>query len=141
LSAIDVDTGHIRWVSPLANLIYGAPLSLSGLVFISESKTKSLKAYDTATGKVVSQIIPSDAVPPGVDLRDRSLHFGSSAITGVKSLWHVFRPPDVDYGSEDDNAPPIAYRLNGREYIASESDVFDQEMIAGGNTVYAFTLR
>jgi hypothetical protein len=141
LSAIDVDTGHIRWVSPLANLMYTAPLSVSGLVFIAETKTKSLNVYDSASGALVSQIIPSEAIPPGVDLHDRALHFGSAALNGVKSLWHSFRSAGADYGSEYDTAPPIAYRLNGREYITTESEVFNQDMIPGGNTVYAFTLR
>jgi hypothetical protein len=45
-----------------------------------------------------------------------------------------------DYTREDVHAPPIAYRMNGREYIAITSNVYARSTRPGGNTVFAFAL-
>ncbi|MGH7727698.1 MAG: pyrroloquinoline quinone-dependent dehydrogenase [Vulcanimicrobiaceae bacterium] len=140
LSAIDVDTGRIRWVRPVPSLIYtGGPLSINGLVFLAEQSTGRFKAYDAASGKVLWQVTPGSAVLSHFDVRDRALHVVSAIIQKVTSVWRRVRH-HADDNFEDNRAPPVAYRADGREYIVVVSDLYGHSPRAGGDTVFAFAL-
>jgi hypothetical protein len=139
LSSIDTDSGRIRWSTPVPNLVFGGPLSTSGLVFLGEEEAGSFKAYDSATGKLLWQVIPGDTVLGRFDLHDRAAQFVSMVQLNVQRLWHRVRH-EADSGYEDIHAPPIAYRVNGREYIAIASHVYTRGGRPGGNTVFAFAL-
>lgn len=139
LTAIDTDTGRVRWSSPVPNLVFGGPLSTNGLVFLGEQEAGTFKAYDAATGSVLWQVTPGDAVLSHFDLHDRAQQFISSVDVGIKRLVHRVRH-EADYSFEDIHAPPIAYRIKGREYIVIASNVYQRPTRPGGNTIFAFAL-
>jgi alcohol dehydrogenase (cytochrome c) len=139
LSAIDVDTGQILWSRPEPNLIYGGLLSTNGLVFMGQTLTGTFRAYDAASGKVLWDVNPGDALVSSAGLRERALHVVATVDIAARRLWRRVRQA-TDYSSEDIHAPPIAYRMAGREYIAICSDVYQHGNRVGGNTVFAFTL-
>jgi alcohol dehydrogenase (cytochrome c) len=140
LSAIDTDTGRVRWSSSVPDLVFGGPLSTNGLVFLGEQETGAFKAYDAATGRVLWQVNPGDALLSRFDLHDRTQQFVSTLEVGIKSLVHRVRHEAQEYSFEDIHAPPIAYRMRGREYIAIASNVYERRTRPGGNTIFAFAL-
>lgn len=140
LSAIDVDTGRIRWSTPVPHLIYGGSLSMNGLVFLGQTASGTFAAYDAANGTMLWQVRPGESVLGRFDVRDRVSHIASAINHASMRIWHRVRH-QPDYGLEDIHAPPIAYRINGREYVVIATDVFDPNGAGGnGNTVFAFAL-
>jgi alcohol dehydrogenase (cytochrome c) len=139
LSCVDVDTGRILWSRPEPNLIYGGLLSTNGLVFMGQAGSGTFRAYDASNGKVLWDVNPGDTLLSNSGLRDRALHMISTIDVAARKLWRRVRQT-ADYSSEDIHAPPVAYRMGGREYIAIASDVHERGRRAGGNTVFAFTL-
>jgi alcohol dehydrogenase (cytochrome c) len=139
LTSIDVDSGHVRWTSPVPNLVFGGTLSTNGLVFLGEQGAGKFRAYDATTGKVLWQVNPGDAVLSRFDLNDRVHQFITSIDGASKRLYYKLRHQE-EYTREDIHAPPIAYRMNGREYVAITSHVYSRSTRAGGDTVFAFSL-
>lgn len=139
LTSIDIDTGRVRWSTPVGNLVFGGTLWANGLVYLGEQGTGTFKAYDAATGKILWQTNPGDAVLGRFDARDRAQQFISSIDAGSRRLYYRLNHQD-DSTREDVHAPPIAYRMNGREYVAIASNVYARKTRPGGNTVFAFAL-
>ncbi|MBD5656548.1 MAG: PQQ-binding-like beta-propeller repeat protein, partial [Candidatus Eremiobacteraeota bacterium] len=89
LTAIDTNTGRIRWQHKTAQpLVGGTLVTAGGFVFMGEGDG-NLDAFDAASGEL---------------------------------LWHASCGAGV-------NAPPIAYEVGGREYIA---------VAAGGNQLFGY---
>jgi alcohol dehydrogenase (cytochrome c) len=89
LTAIDTNTGRIRWQNKTAQpLVGGTLVTAGGFVFAGEGDG-NLDAFDAASGEL---------------------------------LWHASCGAGV-------NAPPIAYGVGGREYIA---------VAAGGNQLFGY---
>jgi hypothetical protein len=139
LSSIDVDSGQILWSRPEPNLIYGGPLSTNGLVFMGQTGTGTFRAYNAKNGKVLWDVNPGDALIANAGMRDRARHMIATIDIAARRWWRRVRQAP-DYSSEDIHAPPIAYRMEGREYIAIASDVYAHGSRSGGNTVFAFSL-
>jgi outer membrane protein assembly factor BamB len=139
LSAIDTDSGRIRWSASTTDLIFGGPLSTNGLVFLGEQETGNFRAYDAATGNVLWQVNPGEMPLARFDFRERARQIVSQADKTTRGWWHRVRH-EADYSSEDIHAPPIAYRMNGREYIAIASNVYSRTLRPGGNTIFVFAL-
>ncbi len=139
LAAVDLDTGRVRWSSPLDNTLYGGALALNGLVFLGETAAGTLRAYDASSGKLVWQTMPGDVVLSRFELRDRTEHLAAAINAGAQHLWHRVRHL-AEPGIEDIHAPPIAYRMDGREYIAVASHIYTHGSQPGGDTIFAFAL-
>jgi glucose dehydrogenase len=139
LSSIDVDTGRILWSTREPNLIYGGLLSTNGLVFMGQTGTGTFRAYDAATGKPLWEVNPGDAIAMNAGMREQVFHLISTLDVAARKIWRRVRHT-VDYSSEDIHAPPVAYRMGGREYIVIASDVYARGNRTPGNTVFAFAL-
>jgi len=139
LSSIDVDTGRILWSVREPNPIYGGLLSTNGLVFMGQTGSGTFRAYDSANGKVLWETNPGDEIVANAGAHAQALHLISTIDVAARKFWRRVRRT-TDYSSEDIHAPPIAYRMSGREYIAIASDVHARGNRVAGNTVFAFTL-
>lgn len=139
LSSIDVDTGRIRWSSPIPNVIYTGPMSANGLVFLGQPRTGDFKAYDASSGKVLWNVKPSEVALVGSGVREQARQIVSKVKGNAMQFWHRVRH-QPDYGYEGINAPPVAFRMGGREYIVIASDLYDGGAAPSGNTIFAFAL-
>jgi PQQ-dependent dehydrogenase (methanol/ethanol family) len=140
LTSIDTDTGRMRWQVALPTVNYGGPLSANGLVFLGEKYNGNFRAYDAATGKVLWQLTPGDTVLSRFDLHDRTTQLMAAVSIRAERLWRRVRHQAEPGGHEDIHAPPIAYRMAGREYIVIASHVYTHNGQPGGNTIFAFAL-
>jgi glucose dehydrogenase len=139
LSAIDTDTGRIRWSADVPNLVFGGPLTFNGLVFLGEQETGSFRAYDASNGKVLWETKPGDTLRAGLHLGESAMSLAAALDVKTKQLWHRVHH-EVDYSYEDIHAPPIAYRMGGREYVAIASHVYERRTRPGGDTIFVFSL-
>jgi alcohol dehydrogenase (cytochrome c) len=139
-SAIDTNTGHIRWQVPLPTSQYGGPLSANGLVFLGEKYSGRLRAYDAVNGNVLWSVRPGDTVLAHFDVHDRAEQFLSALKIEAQHVIHHVRHQAEPAGHEDIHAPPIAYRIDGREYIVIASHVYAHDGLPGGNGIFAFAL-
>jgi PQQ-dependent dehydrogenase (methanol/ethanol family) len=139
LTAIDTDSGRVRWSSVVPNLVFGGPLSVDGVVFLGEEAEGTFRAYDAATGQVLWQATGGDTPLAAFDLRDRVQHVISTVDLTTRRWWHGMRH-DTDFSLEDIHAPAIGYRLHGHAFIAVGSNVYVRTTRAGGNTIFVYAL-
>jgi PQQ-dependent dehydrogenase (methanol/ethanol family) len=142
-SRIDVDTGRIAWQYRASAPIVGGALSAGDLVFTGEEGTGFLNAFDAATGALLWRVSPAKAqVEFGSPLAWVGRTWSIAERIGKRvlgRLTHRAEPPDSD---DDIHAPPVAYMVNGREYVVIAADrMYSTLDVNGGDTLYAFTLR
>lgn len=140
-SAIDVDDGRIAWHYTAPGPIVGGVLAAGRLVFVGEEETDKFEAFDAASGSMLWQSTLSGTfVPSGNNFVARVQQF----LTPFRHLWEqawrrLTRQP-VPYSDQDIHAPPIAYQLDGREYIAVAGDNLFGSGSDVGDTLYVFAL-
>jgi alcohol dehydrogenase (cytochrome c) len=143
LSAVNVDSGKIVWRRTFAsdsapNRIEG-PLSAADLVFIGEESDGAFDAldaksgallwrYQTAAGSDVETDVPHRS--PAEFVRDVLEHFRQ---------WFAHEPPPTSTGSHI-HASPMAYVVDGREYIAIAADAYFRQGRSPGDTLYVFSI-
>ncbi len=140
LTAIDVNTGHKLWSTPVPSVDFSGLLSTPGLVFLGEQGTGDFRAYDSVTGKVLWNVHPTDVIVSPFDAREVTGQLAYAVAKRFSGLWHRARHTESGFGDAMINSPPIAYRMNGREYILIGSNEFHGYTHAGGDTLFAFTL-
>jgi alcohol dehydrogenase (cytochrome c) len=140
-SAIDVDDGRIAWQYAAPGPIVGGALVTGRVVFVGEEETDQFEAFDAASGKMLWRSTLSDAVvPSGNPFMARI----QPMLTPLGQLWarawrKITRQP-VPNSDQDIHAPPIAYQLDGREYVAIAGDNLFGSGSDVGNTLYVFAL-
>ena len=138
IAAIDVDTGEIRWrksiaAGPIGRLgarVAGGTLSAGDLVF-SADPAGLLAAYDAATGETKWQY------QLGLDEQSSLWVRFLGWLRDVKHALFHERPVRTDSARVD--ASPIAYAVNGREYIALAADLLPGSPL-GTSSITAFAL-
>jgi alcohol dehydrogenase (cytochrome c) len=143
-SRIDVDTGRIVWQRNITNPVVGGALSAADLVFIGEEGTGAFDAFDAASGTLLWQSKPAAVA----DAAERSIgamlnRLGQMGVRIFTRLWTGIRnqPPTTQVSDEDIHAPPVAYMVNGREYVVIAADrPYSTLHPNAGDTLYAFTL-
>jgi alcohol dehydrogenase (cytochrome c) len=144
LSRIDVDTGRIIWRRRIANPIVGGALSADDVVFIGEEGTGAFDAFDARSGTLLWQSRPAAVA----DAAERS--FASTLVRAWQTAGRVFtrlwlrvrnQAQTTQSSDEDIHAPPIAYVVNGREFVVVAADrPYSTLRPNAGDTLYAFTL-
>lgn len=134
ICAIDIDNGTIVWRRHLASGHYwmlGGPLSTSDLVFVPEP-TGAILALDALNGRTLWRY------QVGANRGDVSTSFGAELLRLAASIKHTLthQPQSI---TAHLNAPPIAYELNGREYIAVAADIAPGAN-EGGDGIMVFSL-
>jgi glucose dehydrogenase len=147
LTAIDVDNGRVAWRRPLTPLhedfmgdrLLAGSLSAGGLVFVS-SVDGNLFALDSGNGAVLWQYAlgAGEQADTGANILVRLAHRVRDWLLPVKrEIFHQDAPTGAT-ASVDAN--PIAYELDGREYIALAFDAQPERSI-GGATICVFALN
>ena len=140
-SLIDVDTGKIVWQYHAPHPISGGALATNGLFFATETLDGYLDAFDARTGERLWQVKPAEMSVSASTLLDALVGFFQGLPAIVSRIWGRIRhQPDLpsDTGA---HAPPIAYQLDGKEYIAVAADLgFSAIHPNHGDAIYAFTL-
>ena len=132
--AVNVDTGTVVWRRQLSsghNWMPGGTLSAGNLVFVPD-QNGTLYALDARSGAELWRYQvganPDDVLSTFVN----RLH---DLAASIKQF--VLRQPD--YASAHLNAPPIAYEVGGREYVAVAADIAPGKP-SGGDGVIVFAL-
>jgi alcohol dehydrogenase (cytochrome c) len=143
LTAIDVQSGKIAWRRVTSTGDYlpnrmDGPLSADDLVFMGQETGGALRAYDAKTGTVewTFQTDPGGESEPDAPHRP----FGVWVHDMLSALKHwLLREPAAPPQSYIQTSP-IAYTVDGREYVAVIADAYNRYGTSPGDTVYAFAL-
>jgi glucose dehydrogenase len=143
LSAVDANTGKIAWRKIIGdartpNRVEG-PLSAADLVFIGQEMGGAFEARAAKTGKMLW----SYQTDPGGETESDSPHltFSQTLHDILASLKHWFtREPALPPPPSHVHASPIAYVIDGREYVAIAADANFRWGRSPGDTLYVFTL-
>ncbi len=140
-SRIDVDTGRIVWRHRAPSPIVGGALSAGGLVFAGEEGTGMLDAFDARSGTLLWQVAPTEAERAGTSLAAAAGHAWASLSGTVSHALARLRGERSLPSDRDIHAPPVAYRVAGREFLVIGADKYESGRDAnGGDTLYAFAL-
>jgi PQQ-dependent dehydrogenase (methanol/ethanol family) len=144
VSRIDVDTGRIAWQRRVANPVVGGELSARDVVFLGEEGTGAFDALDARSGQLLWQVKPAGLADAAEGSFPAALHRAWLTAGRVGTwLWMRARnqPPTEQLSDEDIHAPPIAYVVDGREYVVVAADrPYSTLHPNAGDTLYAFTL-
>jgi alcohol dehydrogenase (cytochrome c) len=143
LSAVDADTGKIAWRKIIGDASTPdraeGPLSAADLVFIGQETGGAFEAREAKTGN----LLWSYRTDPGGETESDSPRrsFSQTLHDLLASLKRWLRrepatPPPVSHV----HASPIAYVVDGREYIAVAADANFRWGRSPGDTVYVFSL-
>ncbi|MGZ3498953.1 MAG: outer membrane protein assembly factor BamB family protein [Vulcanimicrobiaceae bacterium] len=145
IAAVDVDTGKIVWKKmlsrPYAGVFGGVAagsLSTKGLVFVSNPEGY-FSALDAATGAILWQhrLGVNEHVDLSASPLQRFAHRMRDLLLPIKrKLLHQELPTEA---SASVNVSPIAYEIDGREYVAIGFDA-EPERAIGGAALYTFAL-
>jgi glucose dehydrogenase len=146
ISAIDVDTGKILWQKMLTperadfmgDRLLAGSLSAGDLFFVG-SVDGTLYALNSANGTVLWQYALGRREPldSGVNPLARFVHALHDWLQPAKRALFHEDPPSVDAANIDVN--PIAYAVDGREFIAIGYDAQPDKAV-GGAMLCAFAL-
>jgi alcohol dehydrogenase (cytochrome c) len=144
LIGVDVDTGRVSWRKVIStgstpNRLEG-PLSAADLVFIGQEYGGAFDALSARDGhKLWSfQTDPGGETEP--DLPHRTfLQYVHDVLSSIKHA--VLREPPPPPSVSHIHASPIAYVVDGREYVAIAADAFFRNGRSPGDTLYVFALR
>jgi outer membrane protein assembly factor BamB len=144
VSRIDVDTGRILWQQRIANPIVGGTLSAADVVFVGEEGTGAFDAFAAKTGALLWQVKPAAAADAAESSPGAALLrvWQTAGQVLARLLMRVRHQPELaESGDEDIHAPPIAYAVNGREYVVIAADrPYSTLHPNAGDTLYAFAL-
>ena len=143
--AIDVATGNKRWerwfapsieISQLNNGTAGACVA-DGLVFVGEESTGKFDALDAKTGRLLWQF-QTTAGEPGARARRTAFEMVHDWLAPIKhALLHESQPAP----SSHIHNSPIAYVIDGTEYVAVGGDAFYRTGDSAGDTLYVFSVH
>jgi PQQ-dependent dehydrogenase (methanol/ethanol family) len=140
-SRLDVDSGRVVWRYRAPGPIVGGALSAGGLVFTGEEESGMFDAFDAASGALLWRVAPTEMRLADGSWRDRIAHAWSSATALVPKLVARVRGERPPASDRDIHAPPVAYQVRGREYVAIAADQYASTRDAnGGDTLYVFAL-
>ncbi|MDQ6781102.1 MAG: PQQ-binding-like beta-propeller repeat protein [Candidatus Eremiobacteraeota bacterium] len=142
LSALDVDSGRILWrriISPAngLNRVEG-PLSAADLIFIGEESGGTFEALSAQTG----ERLWSYHTGPGDENEDDVPHrsVGEYVHDVIASIKHWVMREARPASQSHIVASPVAYVVDGREYIAIASGANYRHGRSPGDTLYVFAL-
>jgi glucose dehydrogenase len=143
LTAIDVDSGDIRWRRRFAASSGGAraegPLSASDLLFMGEESGGLFDGFEAQTGKLLWSYQTSAGNEFEADIpRRTALQYIRDVLADIKHWFLHDVPPAVS--ASHVHASPIAYLVDGREYIAIAADAYYRQGRSPGDTIYVFAL-
>jgi PQQ-dependent dehydrogenase (methanol/ethanol family) len=136
-AALNVDTGKLTWRYKARYPIIGGSLSAADLVFVGEEGTAAFDAFDVRSGKLLWRYQPNVSGNPDPAT--------SPPLRYLKGLWarlkrRLLNEP-VPESDSDIHAPPVAYKVANREYIAIAADQPFQVDNRLGDAILAFALR
>jgi PQQ-dependent dehydrogenase (methanol/ethanol family) len=141
LSRIDVDTGRVVWQYRTDGPSGGGVLVTGGVVFWGELQSGTLDAFDARTGKLLWHVQPSAMKPFSHSISSVLGDLVWRGVTIASRLWDRLRKLDPQPSDAEIHAPPIAYELGGKEYIAIAADLpYSSTRVNGGDSVYVFSL-
>lgn len=142
LSALNVDSGRILWrkiISPAHgfNRVEG-PLSAADVVFIGEESGGTFEALSAQTGALLWEYHTG----PGDDIEDDVPHrsFGQYVHDLLASIKHWLLREAPPASQSHIIASPMAYEIDGREYVAIASGADYRIGRSPGDTLYVFAL-
>ena len=140
-SRIDVDTGRVIWQYRAPAPISGGALATGGLFFATETVDGFLDALDARTGKLLWHVKPADMTVPASSLAERLRELAGDLAAIPGRLWdRLVRQPDVTSDTQA-HAPPVAYEVDGKEYIAVAADLgYSATHPNEGDAICAFSL-
>jgi glucose dehydrogenase len=137
LCAVNTDNGQIAWSRSMSvGSNRGTPmgsLSTPGLVFVPD-EWGTFFAVDAKNGQPLWRYHVGPALEEAESLSERIRHW-----LGRIKRWVLSRPEPEPLSTAQLNAPPIAYMIDGREYIALSAD-YAPDLAIGGNAVIVFAL-
>ncbi|MDQ6780800.1 MAG: PQQ-binding-like beta-propeller repeat protein [Candidatus Eremiobacteraeota bacterium] len=144
LSAIDLDSGRIAWRHqfPPGGRIDGGlnatngPCATDDLVFVGEESTGLFDALDPKNGALLWQFQTSAGTPgSGADLS-----FSVKLRDFFVRVKHVLLREPQPVAQTHIHNSPIAYIVDGVEYVAIGGDAFYRQGDSSGDTLYVFSL-
>lgn len=143
LASVNVDTGKILWrkvisTGSTSNRLEG-PLSAVDLVFIGQEYGGLFEALDANDGELLwsYQTGPGDETELGLPHRT-FVQYVHDVLSSIKHT--LLREPPPPAPVSHIHASPIAYVIDGREYVAIAGDAYYRLGRSPGDTVYVFAL-
>jgi len=145
ITAVNVSTGRRAWqhwfpstgeIKMTNNGTAGA-CSVDDVVFVGEESTGKFDALDARSGSLLWQFQTSAGAPgTGAGTRSISQLLHDWLAPAKRALLHE---PQLKPASHI-HASPVAYSVNGVEYVAIGGDAFYRTGDSRGDTLYAFSL-
>ncbi|HEV2037319.1 MAG TPA: PQQ-binding-like beta-propeller repeat protein [Candidatus Eremiobacteraceae bacterium] len=143
LSAVNVDTGKISWHTIIGDgrgvNRSGGPLSAADLVFIGQQSGGNFQARSAKTGELLWSYQTGPGDETETDAPHRTLfQYLRDVLAGIKH-W-ILREPQARSGSSQIYASPVAYAVDGREYVAIAAGAGYRVGRSPGDSLYVFAL-